>query len=218
MKHPDDLIKLFDFMSNQNLDLSDRQKHQFAEYLQLLEKWSGKQNLVSRNDIPFLVERHFLPSILFCNIIPAGSAGPLIDLGSGAGFPGVIIKILSPAMDITLIDSSKKKALFLNEVCEALDLDARVLCERVEEFGVNRQNYYAFVVARAVASLKMLVEWTWGIMAPGGRMITIKGPDYKQEIDELNDIKPRYAVQSPDQTWLNYSDYLRNKFLIIMEK
>ncbi len=218
MKHRNDLQNLFRFLSSQEIALNDRQRKQFALYLELLEKWSHRQNLVSRKDVAHLVERHFLPSILLNNCLPGEIAGSLMDLGSGAGFPGVIIKILRPQVRVTLLDSSRKKTLFLEEVCERLVLDAVVVCERCENYGKSRQWKYEIVVARAVARLRTLLELASPVLVNGGRLFTIKGSDYKEEIDEVGDKGLGLMVYKPNADWLKYANYLKDKYVIDVEK
>jgi len=216
VKHPFSLKKLFLFLNSQSIVLSDQQQDQFKTYEELLGIWSKKHNLVSKKDISHLIEHHFLPSALFSFYLPEAINGKIIDIGSGAGFPGVILKILRPKISITLLDSSHKKVLFLEEVCEQLGLDCRVVCQRSEEYNLKSSDKYLIIVSRAVAKLKILWKMSGHLIKPGGFLYALKGGNYQQEIEELN--QRNVKVNTPGAEWLKTSTYLNNKYMIIVEK
>ena len=217
MKHQFDLENLFSFLNSQSIVLSNRQKQQFETYQKLLKIWSRKQNLVSSNDLSHLVERHFLSSALFLNYLPGTISGKIIDIGTGAGFPGVILKILQPRMSLTLLDSSHKKVLFLEEVCEQLNLDCPIINKRSEEYMPQSSEKYQFVISRAVARLKQMWELSGHLIDTGGNLYTIKGGNIHREIEELNNGNLTVNVIIPDTDWLNVSNYLKDKYIVILE-
>ena len=218
MKHRNDLERLFRFLSLVKIVSDERQRERLWLYLELLEKWSAKQNLVSKNDVPHLVERHFVPSLYLSTCLPKKIEGPIMDLGSGAGFPGVLIKIIRPDIQITLLDSSRKKTLFLQEVCEQLALDVDVVCGRCENYWKEWQGRYQMVVARAVARLKVLLDLASPLLVKGGRLFTIKGLDFEGEVKEIGDYHRRIEIYKPDVYWLDYVNYLKDKYVIGVEK
>jgi 16S rRNA (guanine527-N7)-methyltransferase len=217
VKHLFDLEVLFSFLCSQSMDLSDYQKDQFMAYRDLLKVWSLKQNLVSTNDVSHLVERHFLPSALLARYLPESINGNLIDIGSGAGFPGVIVKIMRPEISLTLLDSSNKKVLFLEEVSEQLALKCPIICQRSEEYKPQASHKYQIVISRAVASLDLLWKWSGHLIKSGGCLYAIKGGDYQREIDGLSLNNLAVEVIVPDEDWLGISNYLNHKYIVKLE-
>ena len=217
MKHHFDLEEFFAFLGNQNIVLSEKQKEQFVLYEQLLINRSAKQNLVSKNDIRYLVERHFFPSAFLCVCLPDKINGKVIDIGTGAGFPGIVLKILRPRLSLTLLDSSHKKVLFLEEVCEQLDLNCRIINQRCEEYNPPISERFQIAVSRAVARLNLLWGWSEHLIVRGGLLYALKGGDYQSEIEELSDYDLNSEVIIPDRKWLNASDYLNDKCIVKLE-
>jgi len=217
VEHLFDLKVLFSFLRSQSINLSDYQKDQFRVYRDLLKVWSLKQNLVSKNDISHLVERHFLPSALFAHYLPASINGKIIDVGSGAGLPGVIVKIIRPEISITLLDSSHKKVLFLEEVCEQLALECPIICQRSEEYRPHASEKFYIVISRAVASLDLLWRWSGHLIESGGYLYALKGGDYQCEIDDLSQDSLTVEVIVPNGEWLRISNYLNHKYIIKLE-
>ena len=218
MKHQKDLNDLFNYLQSVNTPLQPRQQDQMSRYLTLLQKWSAKQNLVSGNDKFHFVERHFLPSLFLNAHLPQAPQGAMMDLGSGAGFPGVLVAIMQPDLTVTLLDSSRKKTLFLQEVSEALSLNARVICQRCEVYADAVSDKYQFIVSRAVARIDVLAGWTKGLLDKRGRLYALKGGNEKQEFDGDMPDPSAYKIIRPGKDWLDFSDYMENKYLLVMEK
>jgi 16S rRNA (guanine527-N7)-methyltransferase len=188
--------------------LTGTQVYQLAKYIELIEEWSGRINLVSRRDKTRLVSKHIQESCEFlrCEHIREGIS--LMDVGSGAGFPGIPIKVLHPSIDLVLVESKRKKYLFLQQVVESLNLDrVKVVRDRVESID-NPNLKIDVVVARAVASLKLLYEWCRPLMKRCSVLVTIKGSDFKKELNELG----VFAGMSVNILELN------EKYLIILAK
>jgi 16S rRNA (guanine527-N7)-methyltransferase len=154
--------------------VSDPQAQALAHYVELLEKWNQRTNLISLQDQRRIVSRHLTDSFAFCQpeVVPPGAA--VLDLGSGAGFPGVPLAIIRADLHITLLDSKRMRALFLREVVEQLRLtNVCVICDRVE--ALSRQRAFDVVTARAVATAQQLWEWARELLLPGGRLVAQKG-------------------------------------------
>lgn len=217
MKHPFNLENLFSFLSSQSIVLSNHQKQQFETYQKLLKIWSHKQNLVSSNDLSHLIERHFLSSALFLHYLPGTISGRIIDIGTGAGFPGVILKILRPRLSMTLLDSSHKKVLFLEEVCEQLDLDCPIIHKRSEGYIPQSFEKYQIVISRAVAKLELMWQLSSHLIDSEGYLYTIKGGNIHREIEELGNENLTVNVIIPDLEWLSVSNYLKDKYIVILE-
>lgn len=170
-----------------DVHLSPEQEAQTARYVELIERWSERTNLVSRHDLHRLVSRHVRESLWFCNSAFLEGARRILDLGSGAGFPGIPIKIVNPEPEMTLLDSRRMKALFLEEAVTTLGLaGTRVLCQRAESLpALDPPQHFDLVVCRAVARLRDLWDWCAPLLGPTGRLAALKGGDLTTEIDQL---------------------------------
>ena len=218
MKHQPDLNDLFAFLDSIDSSLQSRQCEQIGIFHDLLNRWSAKQNLVSRTDRYHLVERHFLPSLFLNACLPKSPGSALMDLGSGAGFPGVLIAIMRPDLSVTLLDSSRKKTLFLEEVREVAGLKFRVLCRRCEDYSASTQEKYQFIVSRAVARIDVLLKWSGGLLDKGGALYALKGGDEVTELVEKGLNASLYQVFRPGKDWLDFSDYMKNKYILKVGK
>jgi 16S rRNA (guanine527-N7)-methyltransferase len=149
----------------------------------LVIDWNSKINLVSRkkSSIYDLIE----DSRLFLNYIDFRDGLEVLDLGSGAGLPGVVIKLNHPEVNVTLVDSIRKKSDALRDIVFKLGLEGTdVVNSRGEDLGKhpNFKSRFDYIVARSVSTLDNLVRWSKNLVKPGGRLITIKGVDITEEI------------------------------------
>lgn len=157
------------------------QRQQLLAYLQLLHKWNAAYNLTAVRDPAQMVTRHLLDSLAVAPHLPAGNA---IDVGTGAGLPGVPLAILFPQRQFALLDSNGKKTRFLFQVKTALSLDnMQVHHQRVESFQPS--GYYDVVLSRAYASLRDMVSSCRHLLAPGGRFLAMKGSLDPGELDQV---------------------------------
>lgn len=218
MKHHLDLDDLNRFLTSQNRVLSAVQRDQMHAYLNLILHWSKKQNLVSGHDLPFLVERHFLPSLFLESSLPENLGGGFMDLGSGAGFPGILVAIMRPALPVTLLDASRKKTLFLEEVCSQLALECRIVCERCENYALNAGEKYRTIVARAVARTDKLLEWTSLMQGKGDVLYAMKGGDETAAALEKSYGSGFCTTLRPGADWTSFSDYMRYKYILRVER
>ncbi len=182
-----------------NINLSPKQRDQFKTYIELLFSWNQKINLFSQNDSNRLVERHILESIAWTINIEKTIKSPVMDLGSGAGFPGIPISILFPSVELVLVESKKKKAIFLKEVSHKLGLNITTFPDRIEEINVHacHKERYHLIVARAVTSLTKLFKWVSELLQNKGKLITFKGDQLERE---LTDLKRDYLTKIPFST------------------
>ncbi len=168
-----------------NIAVTTQQTAAFEEYARLLVEWNSKMNLTAITDEQDIAIKHFIDSIsLLCCHTPADGER-LIDIGTGAGFPGIPLRILCPAIRLTLLDSLNKRLLFLDEVCHTLKIDAELLHARAEEYGAKSayREQYDTAVSRAVANLPALCEYCMPFVKVGGSFIAMKGPDGENELD-----------------------------------
>jgi 16S rRNA (guanine527-N7)-methyltransferase len=154
------------------LQLPDDAARRFAAHLELVAKWNRVHNLTAVRETEQMVVLHLLDSL---SLLPhLGDAKSVLDVGTGAGFPGVPIAIARPATSVTLLDSSHKKATFLEQVRAEMGLaNVRVTCERVQEHRPAAP--YEVVVSRAFSELADFVAQSGHLVAPGGRMLAMKG-------------------------------------------
>lgn len=143
-----------------NIDISDEQLKQLEIYYQLLIEWNEKINLTRITEKEDVYLKHFFDSATINKIINLSGIDSFCDLGTGAGFPGIVIKILFPNINITLVDSLNKRIIFLNEVIKQLDLKKiNTVHSRIEDFARENREKYDLVTARAVATLNILLEY-----------------------------------------------------------
>lgn len=177
----DELLRI---ATSWGLRLDQRQIEQFARYSAELRAWNTRVNLTSITDEREIITRHFLDS-LRCALSWGNAPSRLIDVGSGAGFPGLPLKILRPELHVTLVESVGKKAAFLQHIVAALDLhDVTVIPARAEVVGRDPQHreQYDVVTARAVAELATLAEYCLPLCRIGGQVLAPKGSDIDDEI------------------------------------
>jgi 16S rRNA (guanine527-N7)-methyltransferase len=158
---------------------------QMVTFISLLKKWNRTHNLTALKEDLLIVRKLFSPSLSFSRCINMDSGCKVLDLGTGAGFPGIPLKIVFPCLNITLLDSSSKKIAFLKNIIPALSLsNVRCINERSEFFSSNleERESYEHVVAMAVASLSKLMELSFPLLVKGGTLITIKGNLLEEEI------------------------------------
>ena len=211
---------LIDGAKAYNVILTDEQTEKFSQYARLLVEWNEKINLTAITDPQDIVIKRFLDSLSIAKLIP-NETKTLIDVGTGAGFPGIPLKIINENMKVTLLDSLAKRINFLNELCSNLMLKGIVAVHgRAEDFGadLNYRESFDYATARAVASLPVLLEYCLPLVKVGGIFIAMKGPDGKEELKESEKALDVLGgnVEEVKFFTLPYSDIER--YLIIVRK
>ena len=164
---------------------SVEQIEQFYRYMNLLIEWNEKMNLTAITEPKEIILKHFIDSITILKYIDDNSK--LVDVGTGAGFPGVPLSIMNPTLKITLVDSLNKRLIFLQEVVKELNLkNIEIVHARAEEFGQNKNCREKFDIAtsRAVANLATLSEYLVPLVKIGGKIISMKASNAKEEIND----------------------------------
>lgn len=168
------------------ITLSDQQLSQFYTYYELLIEWNEKMNLTAITDFEEVIKKHFLDSLSIGRILKQDSFVSILDIGTGAGFPGIPIKIAFPDTQITLMDSLNKRVNFLNEVICTLGLEKiDAIHGRAEDFakkGMLREKF-DICVSRAVANLSSLSEFCLPYVKTGGSFISYKSEKAMEEIE-----------------------------------
>ena len=201
--------------------LKEKQLKQFYDYMNILIEWNKKINLTTIVEPEEIILKHFIDSIIICNEIKEGSS--LIDVGTGAGFPGIPIKILRDDINVVLLDSLNKRIKFLNEVINCLKLEKiSTVHGRAEDVAKNKlyREQFDIAISRAVANLSTLSEYLIPFVKIGGMDISMKSSEIA---DELNKAKVAInlfggkIVESKEYILPN-SDIKRSLILIQKEK
>ena len=168
------------------IPVDDEMLRQFQLYGEILEDWNGKINLTAIKEPREVVVKHFLDSMALLNYCNVPKNAKLIDVGTGAGFPGVPVKILRPDVKLTLLDSLNKRLNFLNELCNGIVVEANTIHFRAEEAGRKKElrEKFDIATARAVANLRELSEYCLPFVNVGGYFVAMKGPSVDEEIEQ----------------------------------
>ena len=168
-----------------NIPLDETQVNKLVDYARLLVEWNEKINLTAITDGEGIATKHFLDSL---TALQTGLVkGKVIDVGTGAGFPGLVLKIAKPEIELTLLDSLNKRINFLKDVCEKVNIDGvEFVHARAEDGGKNRayRGQFDTVVSRAVANLTVLSEWCIPFLKQGGYFLALKGPLADEELKD----------------------------------
>ncbi len=169
-----------------NIKYTEKQLIQLEQYYQLLIDWNEKINLTAITEKEQVYLKHFYDSLTLVKIINLEEQETLCDIGTGAGFPGIVIKIFFPDLKVTLVDSLQKRTIFLNKVIETLQLEnIEVYHERAEDFACQNREKYDVVTARAVSHLRILLEYGIPMIKVGKYLIAMKG-NIEEELKESN--------------------------------
>ena len=175
-------------LSKIGIELDDKKISDLERYFELLVEWNLKMNLTGITKKEDVYLKHFYDSLTLIKAIDLNKISTLCDIGTGAGFPGLVIKIVFPEIKVTLVDSLNKRINFLNEVIKELNLaNIKTISSRIEEYGIKNREIYDVVVARAVASLPVLLEYAIPLVKVDGYFISMKSTS-----DEVNDLKDVY--------------------------
>lgn len=163
--------------------LHPEQAQAFQAYMELLLEWNAKINLTAITQPEEIVKKHFLDSLTLLSACPIKQGAKIVDVGTGAGFPGIPLKLVRPDIQLTLLDSQHKRLQFLGVVCEALGIEATRVHKRAEEAGrdTSMRESFDVVTARAVAPFPVLCEYCIPLMKMKGFFVAMKGPGAESE-------------------------------------
>lgn len=202
-----------------NIKFTEEQLEKFYQYMNMLLEWNEKINLTAIVEPKEVILKHFIDSLTINKYLKENVT--IADVGTGAGFPGIPLKILRPDIKVTLVDSLNKRINFLNEVIEKLNLeDIETVHSRIEDFGKNKsyREKFDYVTARAVANLAVLSEYLIPIAKIGGKCVCMKGSNVEEEIQSgkkaINVLGGK--IEKVDEFVLPDSDISRN--VIILSK
>lgn len=213
-------VMLARLAEERSLQLTGKQIEQYETYYRLLAEWNEKMNLTAITEKEQVYIKHFYDSLTLSFYYPADRVRSMADIGSGAGFPGIPLKIAFPHIRLTIVDSLQKRIGFLQTLCEALGLkDVQCVHARAEDAARTREHREAYdlVTARAVARLNVLAEFCLPFCAKNGVFAAMKGPGAGAELEDA-----KFAISELGGEWMeshnftlpNHEEAERNIILI----
>jgi len=172
-----------------------------------LQTWSRKINLIGPGSDLEIIENHFLDSLTLLKVLPEGCGGPLLDVGSGAGFPGLVVKVARPEMALTIMEPRQKRVAFLRHITRQMGVDrgVEILGLRLRGDEEDKQavsELFPLITCRGLKRLDIFLNMARPLLAPGGRIICLKGPRADEEIALWRSQKGREIelLESPELT------------------
>jgi 16S rRNA (guanine527-N7)-methyltransferase len=205
------------------IQLSIEQQEQFARYFYFLVEWNNRMNLTAITEENEVYLKHFFDSLapIFLGVIASNDPIDLLDIGAGAGFPSIPMKILFPKLKVTIIDSLNKRIIFLKELAKALGLEeVRFYHGRAEDFGQNvyYRERYSLVTARAVARLNVLSELTLPFLKKGGRLIALKASQTSEEVRKAKKAIALLGGKIAEEKGYSLPVTQDSRFLVVVKK
>lgn len=199
---------LQNYIKDYKITLTENQYEQFQKYFELLAEWNEKMNLTAITDESGVALKHFADSLSLLNFVDIPQNSTLADVGTGAGFPGVVLKIARPDIKLTLIDSLNKRLVFLGEVCAQLGIEAKLIHSRAEDGARDEKlrESFDFAVSRAVARMNVLSEYCLPYVKVGGAFCAMKGAqaneEFKESLNAINTLggklEKKYFFELPE--------------------
>lgn len=199
---------LQNYIKDYKITLTENQYEQFQKYFELIAEWNEKMNLTAITDESGVALKHFADSLSLLNFVDIPQNSSLADVGTGAGFPGVVLKIARPDIKLTLIDSLNKRLVFLGEVCAQLGIEAELIHSRAEDGARDEKlrESFDFAVSRAVARMNVLSEYCLPYVKVGGAFCAMKGAqaneEFKESLNAINTLggklEKKYFFELPE--------------------
>ena len=176
-------------LSEINIDLNETQLNQLKTYCDFLIEYNKHTNLTAIKNEEDIYLKHFYDSLTLVKAINLNDVNNVLDIGTGAGFPGMVLKIVYPQLDVTLLDSNNKKIEFLKELATKLNIKINTIYDRAENYIVNNREAFDLVISRAVANLQVLTEISLPFVKVNGLFIAMKANVNNELNTSLNCIK-----------------------------
>lgn len=218
-----DVRRFDDRLADFEFDLTDHQINQFLRYYELLIEWNQKMNLTGITEFNDVIHKHFVDSIAFSVVDQPEGGKRLLDVGTGAGFPGIPLKIVYPELEITLLDSLNKRLNFLDAVIAELELtNISTVHGRAEDLAHDKayREQYDYCVSRAVANISTLSEYCLPFLKKGGAFIAYKGGDVEDELHRyiFGVRKLKGSLEKSMTFTIDTGDEVLNRSLLLIRK
>ena len=174
--------KLLLELQNRGIDIDENRVNQLTDFMHFVLSWNEKINLTAIKDEESFMEKMIFDSAIALNEIDLSNK-KVLDVGTGAGFPGVVLYIINPKIKLTLLDSTNKKINLLKQYALENNFSYEAICDRAENYVLNNKEKYDFVFARAVAPLNILLELCTPFLKVGGTFVALKGPGLDEELN-----------------------------------
>ena len=202
------------------IELTSQQLEKLNQFYELLISWNQKMNLTRITEKEDVYLKHFYDSLTLSKVIDLNQDLTLCDVGSGAGFPGIVLKICFPNLKITLLDSLQKRVNYLNEIIKELDLkNIEAIHTRAEDYAKQNREKFDIVTARAVANLKILSELCIPMVKVNGLFIAMKA-NIEKEIENSTEILKKLdsKIEKIETFYLPIENSIRNIIMIQKQK
>ena len=212
--------QFYEALKEFGIELTEEQKWQLHRYYELLVEWNEKMNLTGITEVNEVYLKHFYDSLTLSKVIDLKQDLTLCDVGSGAGFPGIVLKICFPNLKITLLDSLQKRVNYLNEIIKELDLkNIEAIHTRAEDYAKQNREKFDIVTARAVANLKILSELCIPMVKVNGLFIAMKA-NIEEEIENSTEILKKLdsKIEKIETFYLPIENSIRNIIMIQKQK
>ncbi len=198
------------------LTIDNTATNRLNTYGNMLVEWNEKMNLTAITEPQEVLYKHFLDCLLFFKHVNVPQNACVIDVGTGAGFPGMVLKIARPDINLTLMDGLNKRLTFLNAVLAELNLEAKTVHMRAEDGGKNKdfREKYDIACARAVANLPVLCEYCIPFVKLGGQFVAMKGASAAQELDAATNAYKILGCEKPTIICENLRENEARAFII----
>ena len=217
MKLEEFSIELKEKSNKIDVKIKDKEVEQFYEYMNSLLEWNEKINLTAITEPKEVILKHFIDSITIQKYIQKENS--VVDVGTGAGFPGIPLNIVNNEAKYTLVDSLNKRIKFLDEIIDKLNLkNIETVHSRAEDFAKENRETYDVATSRAVAALNVLLEYLLPLVKFGGLCICMKGSNVQEEIEASSNALKILGgqIEKVEQITLPDSDIIRN--IVIVRK
>lgn len=195
------------------VDLTEEKLEKLNKFYNLLIEWNKKINLTRIEDEEEVYLKHFYDSLTIAKVVDLSEIKTLCDIGTGAGFPGIVLKIFYPNLKITLIDSLQKRVNYLNEIIKDLGLDN---IEAIHVRGEDYKGQYDVVTSRAVANIEKLLGYTMHLVSPTGIFVAMKGDIEKElTLDVKKKIEKKYKIEKIEKFLLPKEN--SNRSLVVIK-
>ncbi len=181
-------------LQNLGITLTDKQKEQLEIYKDFLIEYNKHTNLTRIIDEKDIYLKHFYDSLTIVKYIDLSNKNTLLDIGTGAGFPGMVLKIVYPNLEVTLLDSNNKKITFLKQLSEKLNVKVNAIQARSEEYIKEKREYFDVVTSRAMANLRVLLELSIPYVKVNGKFIAMKA-NASEELKEASNTHEKLGAK-----------------------